>query len=151
MTGVKHFNIQYYLIIGTISIEPRFACIGDQVTVNCSLTVPGAGDRFVSTDANYIVGDSDILLNPAVVNGVTMSGGVDLSKLTALSIFGNNTFVEGRIILLSYLPEDNNTRLGCANEYLINGASANRDTIRTMTLYALQASEFFKKEKNSIL
>ena len=127
---------------GTLSIEPQFACVGERITINCSLSLPGPNDVFSSLDATYIVGDDDNPIPPYIVNSASTSGGVDLSKLTAVSVFDNGTYVEGRLILLSYQPEDNNTRLGCENEYRINGDPNNRDSVND-TLFLKGACECF--------
>ena len=127
---------------GTLSIEPQLACVGERITINCSLSVPDPSDIFSSIDATYIVGNDDNPILPGTVNGAGVSGGVDLSKLMAVSVSGNQTFVEGRLILLSYQTEDNNLRLGGKNEYRINGNSANRDFVNG-TLFLMQAGECF--------
>ena len=103
--------------------DPQLACVGEQVTVDCTLNVPGMNDMFLSVITNYIVGSSDNSISAGFINGSTTLGGVDLSKLIAFTTIGTSTTVPGRIVLLSYLPEDNNTRLGCAIQYQINGGS----------------------------
>ena len=119
--------------------DPQLACVGEQVTVDCTLNVPGMNDMFLSVITNYIVGNSANTIIADSVNGTTTHGGVDLSKLIAFTIIGTSTTVQGRIVLLSYLPEDNNTRLGCGIQYQINGAS-----IATLieTTNIIQAGEY---------
>ena len=59
----------------------------------------------------------------------------------ATSIVGSSKAVQGTITLLSYSPDDNGTRLGCASEYFINGVTSNRDFVSDTTSI-LQASEY---------
>ena len=75
------------------------------------------------------------------MNGTAMSGGVDLSKLNAFRIIGNTSTVQGRIVLLSYTPEDNDTRLGCTNDYQISGGGT--DTL-VETINVIQAGEWIR-------
>ena len=107
--------------LGTVTVSPEDACVGEQITVTCSLDVPNPNDNFVSIAAEYIVGNSDSPINALVVNGTGMHGGVDLSKLIAFIIFGSTKSVQGRIVLLSFASEDNDTRIGCGNIYQISG------------------------------
>ena len=113
-----------------MSIDPTTACVGDPVTVSCTLEVPNSATHaFFSILTNFIVGNSDIAITETAVDGAGTHGGVDLSKLMATASGGNTTFVQGTITLLSYTTGDNGTRLGCANEYSINGNTSDRDTV----------------------
>ena len=103
--------------------------------MNCRLNVPNYNDDdFFSVLTDFIVGDSDIPISQFSVEGTGFHGGVDLSKLTATAIAGTTKSVEGTITLISYTPEDNGTRLGCANDYYINGNSSNRGTVSKNTI-----------------
>ena len=119
---------------GPIIINPTTACVGDQITVSCRLNVPNYNDDdFFSNLTSFIVGDSDIPISQFSVEGTGFHGGVDLSKLTATAIGGTTKSVEGTITLISYTPEDNGIRLGCANDYYINGDTSNRETVLANT------------------
>eukprot|EP00800_Vazella_pourtalesii_P003875 TRINITY_DN1407_c0_g1_i2.p1 TRINITY_DN1407_c0_g1~~TRINITY_DN1407_c0_g1_i2.p1 ORF type:complete len:130 (-),score=32.49 TRINITY_DN1407_c0_g1_i2:42-431(-) len=124
------------LCVGTVTQYPAEACVGDRVVVSCDLTVPNPDDMFLSVVTDFIVGSS-LPISDTIVKGDTTIGGVDLSKLTAVAIGGNDTDVQGNITLLSYTTADINTRLGCSNEYIIGGTS-NRDFV-TETLNLIQA------------
>ena len=114
----------------SLIINPTTACIGDQITVNCTLIVPNSSDDdFFSVLTNFIVGDSDIPISQFSVEGTGFHGGVDLSKLTATAIGGTTKSVKGTITLISYTLEDNGIRLGCANDYYINGDTSNRGNV----------------------
>ena len=118
---------------GPLIINPTTACIGDQITVNCTLNVPNSNDDIFSNLTNFIVGDSDVPISQFSVEGTGFHGGVDLSKLTATAIGGTTKSVEGTITLISYTPADNGTRLGCASDYYINGNTSNRGTVSENT------------------
>ena len=118
----------------TLIINPTTACIGDQITVNCTLNLPNySDDNFFSILTNFIVGNSDIPISQFSVEGTGFHGGVDLSKLTATAIGGNSKSVEGTITLISYTPEDNGISLGCISDYYINGNSSNRGNVSGIT------------------
>ena len=124
-----------------MSIDPTTACVGDPVIVSCTLEVPNsATDTFFSILTYFIVGDSDIAISELAVDGTGTHGGVDLSKLMATANGGNTTFIQGSITLLSYTTGDNGTRLGCANEYFINGDTTDGDTVLS-TATVIQASK----------
>ena len=116
-----------------MTINPTTACIGDQITIDFTLNVPNSNDDFFSILTNFIVGDSDIPISQFSVEGTGFHGGVNLSKLTATAIGGTSKSVQGTITLISYTPEDNGIRLGCANDYYINGNSSNRETVSANT------------------
>ena len=127
---------------GTVTTDPNRACVGDSITVSCTLDVPNsANDGFDSVRTDFIVGDSDIEITEAFVDGTGTHGGVDLSKLMATANPGTRTSVEGTITLLSYSPEDNGIRLGCANEYFIDGDTSDIGTVSESTA-VLQAGKF---------
>ena len=113
----------------SLTIFPTTACVGDQITVNCTLIVPNSNDDFFSNLTNFIVGDSDIPKSQLTVEGTGFHGGLNLSKLTATAIVGTAKYVEGTITLISYTPEDNGIRLGCANDYYINGNTNKKGTV----------------------
>ena len=118
----------------SLIINPTTACIGDQITVNCTLIVPNANDDdFFSILTNFIVGDSDIPISQLTIEGTGFHGGLNLSKLTATAIVGTAKYVEGTITLISYTPKDNGIRLGCANDYYINGDTSNRGNVSGIT------------------
>ena len=114
---------------GPLVVNTTTACIGEQITVNCTLNVPNANDDFFSNLTNFIVGDSDIPKSQLTIEGTGFHGGVDLSKLTATAIGGTSKSVQGTITLISYTPADNGIRLGCSNDYYINGNTSNRGTV----------------------
>ena len=118
---------------GPIVVNPTTACVGDQITVSCTLNVPNSNDDFFSNLTNFIVGDSDIPKSQLTVEGTGFHGGVDLSKLTATAIGGTSKSVEGTITLISYTLKDNGIRLGCSNDYYINGDTNNRGTVLANT------------------
>ena len=119
---------------GPLIINPTTACVGEQITVSCRLNVPNSNDdSFFSNLTNFIVGDSDIPISQLTVEGTGFHGGVDLSKLTATAIGGTTKSVDGTIILISYTLEDNGIRLGCSNDYYINGNTSNRGTVSAST------------------
>ena len=80
--------------------------------VTCDLNVPNPDDSFIALRANFIVGTSTAL-PVATVNGNTMQGGVDLSRLTADAPVGTAKNVQGTLTLMSYTLADNGLRLGC--------------------------------------
>ena len=119
----SHEMLCYVMSVGTTNQQPALACVGDEVTVSCNLSVPGPNNSFISLRTNFTVGNSTAL-SPASVNGTTMVGGVDLSRLIADAPAGTTKNVQGSLTLLSYSLSDNGLLLGCTNEY-INGLHAN--------------------------
>ncbi|KAI6646412.1 hypothetical protein LOD99_12534 [Oopsacas minuta] len=124
--------------MGIVTSDPALACPGESITVSCDLSVPNPGDSFLSLVTNFIVGNS-VPLSDIIVNGVGFQGGVDLSKLTADSPISNTANVLGTITLLSYTLADNGLRLGCSNDYIVNGDSTDRTTL-TETIIIQQAA-----------
>ena len=124
------------LCVGTVTQYPAVACEGDRVVVSCDLTVPNPDDVFASILTDFVVGSSST--TETIVNGDTTVGGVDLSKLTAVAIGGNDTNIQGNITLLSYTTADIDTRLGCTNQYFVGGVTSNRKIV-TETLNLTQA------------
>ena len=116
-----------------VTINSIKACIGEQITVNFTLDVPNVNDNFFSILTNFIVGDSDIPISQFSVEGTGFHGGVDLSKLTVTAIPGNIKSVQGTITSISYTPADNGFRLGCSNDYYINGSTSNRGIVSKNT------------------
>ena len=124
-----------------MSIDPTTACVGDQITVSCTLEVPNSATHaFFSILTDFIVGNSDVAISELAVDGTGTHGGVALSKLMATASGGNTTSVQGSITLLSYTTGDNGTKLGCANEYYINGNTSDRDTV-SVTTTVIQAGK----------
>ncbi|KAI6646411.1 Chitin-binding protein [Oopsacas minuta] len=124
--------------MGIVTSNPALACPGESITVSCDLSVPNPGDSFLSLVTNFIVGNS-VPLSDIIVNGVDSQGGVDLSKLTADSPISKTANVLGTITLLSYTLADNGLRLGCSNDYIVNGDSTDRITL-TETINIQQAA-----------
>ena len=120
----SHEMLCYVMSVGTTNQQPALACVGDAVTVSCNLSVPDPNDSFISLRTDFLVGTS-AALTPAVVNGDTMSGGVDLSRLTADAPLGTTKNVQGSLTLLSYTLADNGLLLGCSIEHIINGNNNN--------------------------
>ena len=116
-----------------MTIHPTTACIGEQITINFTLNLPYSKDNFFSILTNFIVGDSDVPISQFSVEGTGFHGGLNLSKLTATAIGGTTKSVQGTITLISYTPEDNGIRLGCANDYYMNGNTSNRGTVSAIT------------------
>ena len=115
-----------------MTIYPTTACIGEQITINCTLNVSNYNYNFFSILTNFIVGDSDVPISQFSVEGTGFHGGVDLSKLTATAIGGTTKSVEGTITLISYTPADNGIRLGCSNIY-INGDTSYEEIVSEST------------------
>ena len=114
----------YVMSVGTTTQQPALACVGDDVTVSCDLSVPDPNDSFLSLRTDFLVGTS-VGLSPGTVNGDTTAGGVDLSRLTADAPVGTLKNVQGTLTLLSYTLADNGLLLGCSNEHNINGDNSN--------------------------
>ena len=114
--------------VGTATQEPALACVGEMVTVTCDLNVPDPNDDFVALRTNFLIGTSTAL-HLATVNGNTMQGGVDLSRLTADAPVGTTKNVQGTLTLMSYTLADNGLRLGCIIEHNINGNNNNIDSL----------------------
>ena len=124
--------------------------MGDNITVSCTLDVSNtASDEFDSVRTDFIVGDSDIPISEAFVDATGTHGNVDLSKLLATANPGTRTSVEGTITLLSYSPQDNGIRLGCANEYFINGNTSDIANVSESTTI-LRAGKFINRASLSM-
>ena len=116
---------------------PSHACVGEQITVECSLSVPDPNNNFRTNFIRFIVGSSDLSISDSSVNTLTQEyGGVDLTRLTAFAnnSFSNDKVILGSITLSSYTASDAGIRLGCAAIYYLSGSSGDTDITRETTL-----------------
>ena len=60
---LRSTNAHSFFPLGTVTRDPQLACVGEQVTVDCTLNVPGMNDMFLAVITNYIVGNSDATIN----------------------------------------------------------------------------------------
>ena len=122
---------------GGVTQMPSHACVGEDITVNCDLSVPDPNNNFRTNFIDFIVGNIDATISDAEVNTDTgVHGGVNLSRLTA---FANNSFsgdkiIRGSITLSSYTASDAGIRLGCAAVYFLSGNTGATDVARETTL-----------------
>ena len=112
--------------------NPAFACVGNNIDVECTLTPPNAGDVFTGFIPSFIIGDTNATIT---ANGEGAHNGFDLSRVTATLTPGNSSFVSGFITLASYANSDEDLRMGCVVQYAVNGDINNLALfIRTLRL-----------------
>ena len=58
----------YVMSVGTTNQQPALACVGEDVTVSCNLSVPDPNDDFIGGRISFLVGTS-IPLTQDIVNG----------------------------------------------------------------------------------
>ena len=126
------------MFIGTVTQFPSYACVGEDITVECELSVPDpSNNNFRTNLIDFIVGSSIVPLSDAQVNiGTGFHGGVDLTRLTAFAddSFSDDKIILGSITLSSYTASDAGIRLGCSSVYYLSGNSGIPGIIRQTTL-----------------
>ena len=116
---------------------PSHACVGEDITVECSLSVPDSNNNFRDNFIGFIVGSFDFSISDHSVNTLTQEyGGVDLTRLTAFAnySFSDDKNMLGSITLSSYTASDAGTRLGCAAIYFLSGNTGTTGVARGTTL-----------------
>ena len=123
--------------IGVVTQMPSHACVGEDITVDCDLSVPDPNNNFRTNFIEFIVGSSDVSITDFEINTATgILGGVDLTRLTAFAnnSFSNDKIVRGSITLSSYTASDAGIRLGCAAIYYLSSNTDPTDVASETTL-----------------
>ena len=122
---------------GAVSQMPSHVCVGEDITVDCDLSVPDSNNNFRTNFIEFIVGSSNVSIADNEVNTDTgVHGGVDLTRLTAFAnnSFSNDKIIRGSITLSSYTASDAGIRLGCAAVYFLSGNTGPTDEVMETTL-----------------
>ena len=97
---------------------PEYACPGDRVDIVCDLTLQtDVGNRFDQGSSLFVVGDSSNIISGFLFGTDTVSGGINLQRLSNTQISLTDTRYLTNISLLTFTSSDAGFLLGPARYF----------------------------------